>query len=74
KNIERVNIVINYDIPDCADTYLQRVWQSRLIWYERACNLIDHFMCRFKRGLKLEQHLNSEWRVVAMRKKDVAES
>ena len=25
-DIERVNIVINYDIPDSSDTYLHRVW------------------------------------------------
>lgn len=25
-DIERVNIVINYDMPDSADTYLHRVW------------------------------------------------
>lgn len=24
-DIERVNIVINYDMPDCPDTYLHRV-------------------------------------------------
>ncbi|XP_026382403.1 serine/threonine-protein kinase ATM-like [Papaver somniferum] len=29
-----------------------QVWHNRLIWYERACNLIGHFMCRFKKGLK----------------------
>ncbi len=24
-DIERVNLVINYDMPDCSDTYLHRV-------------------------------------------------
>jgi ATP-dependent RNA helicase UAP56/SUB2 len=27
-DIERVNIVINYDMPDCADTYLHRVGRA----------------------------------------------
>lgn len=39
-DIERVNIVINYDMPDGSDTYLHRViilllnvgWKSRKIW------------------------------------------
>jgi hypothetical protein len=25
-DIERVNIVINYDMPDCPDSYLHRVY------------------------------------------------
>lgn len=29
-DIERVNIVINYDMPDSADTYLHRVWSMDL--------------------------------------------
>lgn len=40
-DIERVNIVINYDMSDSSDTYLHRVkfflklfigWKSRKIW------------------------------------------
>ena len=27
-DIERVNIVINYDMPDCSDTYLHRVGRA----------------------------------------------
>ena len=29
-DIERVNIVINYDMPDSADTYLHRVWWDKI--------------------------------------------
>ena len=32
-DIERVNIVINYDMPDSADTYLHRVWLDNLICF-----------------------------------------
>lgn len=30
-DIERVNIVINYDMPDSADTYLHRVCPACLV-------------------------------------------
>ena len=30
-DIERVNIVINYDMPDSADTYLHRVNSTELV-------------------------------------------
>lgn len=33
-DIERVNIVINYDMPDSADTYLHRVRFFHLILYK----------------------------------------
>lgn len=48
-DIERVNIVINYDMPDGSDTYLHRVyilvdtvgWKSWQIWNQRTHN---HFL------------------------------
>ncbi|KAJ9084939.1 Suppressor of the cold-sensitive snRNP biogenesis mutant brr1-1 [Entomophthora muscae] len=51
-DIERVNIVINYDMPDNADSYLHRVschdvlylthvgWPCRPLWYQRPCHNI----------------------------------
>ena len=51
-DIERVNIVINYDMPDNSDSYLHRVrfvkkifkrvigWKSWKIWNQRSRNYI----------------------------------
>ncbi|KAF3450364.1 hypothetical protein FNV43_RR06444 [Rhamnella rubrinervis] len=36
-DIERVNIVINYGLPDSADSYLPRSWW---VWHLGACNYI----------------------------------
>ncbi|RZC72287.1 hypothetical protein C5167_035610 [Papaver somniferum] len=76
KQIERVagHVVLILCSHDIVGLPGRKVWQSRSIWYERACNLICHFMSGFKRGLRfrggsnvgVEQ--NSEWRVVAVRK------
>lgn len=40
-DIERVNIVINYDMPDSADTYLHRV---HLLYFVTLLNVII-FLC-----------------------------
>ncbi len=36
-DIERVNIVINYDMPDSADTYLHRVFLFKIIHLGWPC-------------------------------------
>jgi hypothetical protein len=48
-DIERVNIVINYDMSDNSDSYLHRVlyllilgWKSWKIWNKRS----HHHLCR----------------------------
>lgn len=54
-DIERVNIVINYDMPDSADTYLHRVLLSSEDFYmihislsfvhNRSCSFVDWGWC-----------------------------
>lgn len=56
-DIERVNIVINYDMPDSTDAYLHRVrkikliyspgWSSWSIWDEG----FSYYVCGVERGL-----------------------
>lgn len=41
-DIERVNIVINYDMPDSADTYLHRVtWGPNNYFLLRFLYIVD---------------------------------
>lgn len=32
-DIERVNIVFNYDMPEDSDTYLHRVFMHDVLWH-----------------------------------------
>jgi len=40
-DIERVNIVINYDMPDSADTYLHRVIAGSIIFISFMLPLVE---------------------------------
>jgi hypothetical protein len=43
-DIERVNIVVNYDMPDSADTYLHRVIVAPLL---QVLGWFYHFIISF---------------------------
>ena len=47
-DIERVNIVINYDMPDSADTYLHRVKSMELVQHIRELALFSSALSRVK--------------------------
>lgn len=55
-DIERVNIVINYDMPNCSDSYLHRVerqltlgWKSRSLWYKGTYDYLCENYPRYER-------------------------
>ncbi|KAH6798324.1 DEAD/DEAH box RNA helicase family protein [Perilla frutescens var. frutescens] len=43
-DIERVNIVINYDMPDSADTYLHRVPENKCLEHNARNELMGHHL------------------------------
>lgn len=65
-DIERVNIVFNYDMPEDSDTYLHRVCYAHLFTSMIVCLGCTRWSFRHKRS-RHHVHIGREWRKSAER-------